>query len=327
MPKLELKVVQKELEQDLIWPVYWVYGSERMKSRELLKRIRKAVFGEEAAPNSIFGLSEETIDAAGLDAASVVDSAESLALGGGARLIIVRDAHALKNPEKIATLLGPKKSKNDLTSVVVFLSKDFDARKKISKILADKAAVISCEEVPEGEREAWIQYLAKRKGLTLPEASVLQLCSLDPWSLDIIDQELEKFSLDPSGSTDVFLGGMAAGTGSDFFLDAFFKRDLKQSLLIVEGFANQPELSLPLLGLFSWNVRHLALILADQKANTRVVKLNPYVADKLRGWSRIWSLEESIELQNRLQEVDFGLKQTPLLPIGLWSDLVVRFCR
>ena len=40
MPKLEPKVIQKELEQGVLWPVYWLYGQERMKSRELFKRIR-----------------------------------------------------------------------------------------------------------------------------------------------------------------------------------------------------------------------------------------------------------------------------------------------
>lgn len=327
MPKLEPKVVQKELEQDQIWPVYWIYGSERMKLRELLKRIRKALFGEETAPTSVFGLAEENIDGAGTEAISVVEAAQSPSLAGGARLIIVRDAHAMKNPEQIADLFGPKKSKKDLTSVCVFLSKDFDARKKISKLLSEKAAVVACEEIPETEREAWIQYLAKRRGVSLTAENVVQLTSLDPWSLDIIDQELEKITLDPSGRGEVLLGGMAPGTGSDSFLDAFFARDLKQSLLIVENFAGHPDLALPLLGLFAWNVRHLGLILADEGAGTRVVKLSPYVADKLRAWSRKWSLEEVLELQDQLEKVDFGLKQTPLLPIGLWSDLVIKFCR
>src|SRR5262249_2791374 len=106
-----------------------------------------------------------------------------------------------------------------------------------------------------------------------------------------------------------------------------FSRDLKRTLRTVENFADQLDEALPLLGLFAWNVRHLALVLADQKAGTRVVKLNPYAADKIRAWARAWKLEEAMELQKRLEEMDFGLKQTPLLPVGLWSDLVIRFCR
>ena len=31
-------------------------------------------------------------------------------------------------------------------------------------------------------------------------------------------------------------------------------------------------------------------------------------------------------LQTRLAAIDYGFKQTPLLPLGLWSTLVQEFC-
>jgi DNA polymerase III delta subunit len=329
MPKLEPKLIQRDLDQNKLWPVYWLYGSERMKSRELLKRIRKAALPEGAEGGGFFGMAEELLDGSEADAGKVVEAAMSPSLGGGLRLIIVRDAHAMKNPEQIAELMGEAKPvpKEDLASVCVFLSKDFDQRKKISKILLEKAAVVPCDEVPENERESWIQYLTKRRGIQLAAELVAQLTTLDPWSLDIVDQELEKYTLDPALSGETFLGGLAPGTGADAFLDAFFSRDLSRTLRTVENFADQLDEALPLLGLFAWNVRHLALVLADQHAGTRVVKINPYAADKLRAWARRWTLPEAMELQKRLEELDFGLKQTPLLPIGLWTDLVTRFCR
>lgn len=325
MPKLEPKIIQKELEQNQLWPVYWLYGSERMKSRELIKRIRKVALPEEGG--ALSGMAEENFDGGETDAGSVLEAAQSLSFGGGLRLIIVRDAHAMKNPEQIAELLGPRKPREELGSVCIFLSKDLDQRKKISKFLVEKAAVVPCDEIPEAEREAWIQYLSKRRGASLSNEMIVRLTSLDPWSLDIVDQELEKFSLDPAGSGETFLGGLAPGSGADGFLDAFFGRDLAKTFKTVENFANQLEEALPLLGLFAWNVRHLALVLGDQNAGTRVVKLNPYVADKFRIWAKNWKLSEVMELQARLQDLDHGLKQTPLLPVGLWSDLVIRFCR
>jgi DNA polymerase III delta subunit len=331
MPKLEPKTVQRELEQNQLWPVYWLYGTEKMKSRELLKRIRQTALPTQSG-EALFGMAEETLDGGEADASSVVEAAQSPSLGsmlggGGLRLIVIRDAHALKNAEQLSVLMGEKKNRDELSSVCVFLSKDFDQRKKLSKILLDKAAVVPCDDVAENEREAWVGYLSKRRGITLSNEFALLLTSMDPWSLDIVDQELEKFTLDPDPSGDTFLGGLAPGTGSDAFLDAFFSRDLKRAILTVENFADSLEEALPLLGLFAWNVRHLALVLADQKAGTRVVKLNPYAADKIRAWSRNWSLDEARELQSKLAELDFGLKQTPLLPVGLWSDLVIRFTK
>ncbi|MGZ3697803.1 MAG: DNA polymerase III subunit delta, partial [Bdellovibrionota bacterium] len=277
MPVLEPKAVQKELDQGWIWPVYWIHGAERMKSRELVKRIRKAVVGD--APG-FGGLGEEMLDAQEVSASDILDSARTLSLGGGARFLIIKDAHALKDAEELGELLGPKARREELTSVCVFLSKDLDRRKKFSKTLAEQAAVIACEDVPELERPAWIQYLAKRRGLAVSERAALQLVTLDPWSLDIIDQELEKLSLS-EGSEESLLSGSVSG-GGDAFQEAFFARALRPALELVETFADRPDESLPLLGGLTWNVRQLLLAVLDHENGTRFAKPNPYAADRLR---------------------------------------------
>lgn len=335
MPKLEPKAIQKELDQGQLWPVYWLYGQERMKARELLKRIRRAALGaDEPGPGqsagsfgmpASSGLNEETLDATEIDASTVLDTAQSLAFGGGLRFIVVREAHALKNAEALEPLLSGRARADQLSSVCVFLSKDLDARKKISKILVEKTAVVPCEEVSEPDREAWIQYLARRRGLSVDAAAAVKLTALDPWSLDIVDLELEKLELS-AGEAGVIQGAATGSGGGDEFLAAFFNRDLKRASECVETFAEKPDESLPLLGLFGWNLRQLALVIASRQRKLPPPKLNPYVAERIQAWARLWRLSELVELQNRVEELDFSLKQTPLLPLGLWSSLVLRFC-
>ncbi len=332
MPKLEPKIIQKELESGAVWPVYWLYGQEQMKSRELLKRIKKTVLGDnQEGSQALFqqSFNEELLDGSEVSASQVVDAAQSLSLGGGTRLIIIRDAHAMKDTEVLVGLMGPKAKKDELSSVCVFLSKDLDARKKFSKSLLEKAAVVPCEEIAEEDREAWIGYLGKKRGLELSPDSVARLRFLDPWNLDIVDQELEKMSLAKTGedASAVLLGSVGPELGGDAFLNAFFARDLKQALLAVENFADRPDESLPLLGLLTWNARYLALVIHDHQARTREVKLNPFLLERFNYWARGWSLTDAIELQEALAELDFGIKQTQRLPLGLWTDLVARFCR
>jgi DNA polymerase III delta subunit len=323
MPKLELKAVQRELEQGLIWPFYWIYGPEKLKSRELLKRIRTAVSGREAHSLS---LNEEVFDGSDTDASTVLDSARSLCLGGGIRLVIVREAHALKSPEVLAELFGPAQKQSELTAVCVCISKDLDGRKKFSKVLQEKVAVVPCEEVNESQRDSWIQYLAKQRGLNLNTSLVLKLSALDPWSLDIVDQELQKYAV-AGQSEDVILESSALSGGTEAFLESFFARDLLAALPQVSYFADHPDESLPLLGLMGWNVRQLAVLIADRAQGTRYSKLNPYVAERLQKWSGHWRFVEIVELQDELSQIDFNMKQTPLLPLGLWSSLVTRFCK
>jgi DNA polymerase III delta subunit len=321
MPRIEPRAVQRELEQGRLWPVYWLFGHERMKSRELLKRIRKTALGSGDGA-VLLGMAEETFDATEIDSGTILDAALSPSLGGGVRLIVVRDAHALKNPETLDSLFGPSASREEIPSVCVFVSKDLDGRKKFSKTLLEKAAVVPCEEVAEGDREEWILYLARSRKLEPSPELVAQLTTLDPWNLDIIDQEFEKLSL--AGDEEALLCGGGPLGGGPAFVEAFLSRDIRSAMERVGKLADSDE-SFALLGLLGWNVRQLALVVGS--GGREQIKLPPAFADRFRRWRKMWELREVLELQARLADLDFKAKQTPLSPLGLWSSLVSAFCR
>ncbi len=337
MPKLEPKAIQKELEAGKVRPVYWIYGGEAMKSRELLKRIRSAVFGDSSeAPESASGFGfasafrEAILDGAECEVFEVLDAAQSLSLGGGGKLVLVKQAHSLKDPEPLLDLCGSEFVKvADGGSVVVFLSKDLDQRKKFSKGLLERAACVPCEEIAEEDREAWVGYLAKRKGLTLNPTEVNSLRALDPWSLDGVERELEKMETagSPADREGVLLGGGEGQHASEVFVEAFFRRDRARALPEVRHFADSPEAALPLLGLLSWNVKMLVGLLKDKEAGTRETKLGSFLQDRFTAYLREWTLADAISLQSALAKVDFSTKQTPRDPLGTWSSLVLDFCR
>jgi DNA polymerase-3 subunit delta len=328
MPRLEPKDVQKELDQGWIWPVYWLHGGERMKARELVKRIRVAALGESGGSLSF---NEETLDGNEASSSEVLDAAQSLSLGGGVRFILVREAHALKEADVLAPLLGARCKKSELPHVVIFLSKDLDGRKKFSKLLMEKAACVPCEEIADEDREPWIGYLSKRKGITLTPGQTVTLRSLDPWNLDIIEQELEKLSIfllrGDADSAGALLQGAGSSASTEAFIESFFRRDLASSLTQLEAFVDSPDQALPLLGLLAWNVRHLAIVASDREQGSRNAKLSPFLAERFSRWTRGWSLEEVVRLQQGLAEVDFQIKQTQRLPVGIWTRLVTDFCR
>ncbi|MBC7387342.1 MAG: hypothetical protein H7301_14415 [Cryobacterium sp.] len=342
MPKMEPKQIQKELETGKIRSVYWFFGSERMKSRELVKRIRAKVFGEEAGDDaggfaqgggfSIFATSfrETVLDAADCEVSEVLDSAQSLSLGGGGKLVIVKQAHLLKHPEPLIELCASEFADiGSGASVTVFLSKDLDQRKKFSKALLEKAACVPCEEIPEQDREAWVGYLAKRKGLTLSEPETASLRAMDTWSLDHVERELEK--IEAVARTEdreaVLLGGAEGKNASENFVDAFFHRDGPVALAEVPHFATSPESALPLLGLLGWNVKMLISLLKDQDAGTRESKLGSFMAERFGRYAKFWTLAEAIHLSKSLAEVDFSTKQTSRDPLGFWTALVLQHAR
>ena len=328
MPKLEPKAIQKELEAGKVRPVYFLYGSERMKSRELLKRIQKTVLNGEA-PND-FNI--EKWDASEVGCETILDGAQSLSLMGGTKLVIARSLEEVKNLDPLVDYLKTLESRaattvDQLQCVLVLLSKNFDARKKSSKAIQEVAAVVACEEVEEADREPWIDYLSKRRGVTLTDAERLTLRGLDPWNLEIVDQEIGKLELvgdDQTLRAEALLSGVSAFARDDF-MDSIFCRDHKRALSLVHLFSNEMEVQLPFLGLLSWNFRQLKLFVMEQEMKSRSTeKRNPYLSRNLERWRKHWSLASITELEHALFQIDFSLKNTRLLGLGLWTDALIR---
>ncbi len=325
MPKMEPKLIQKELEAGKVRPVYFIFGAERMKSRELVKRIQKAVLQGEA-PND-FNL--EKLDASEVGLETVLDAAQSFSLMGGVKLILVRNTEEVRNLDPLADYLKGLPNTDpapvsELTSVVVFLSKSFDGRKKASKVIQDEGAVVPCEEVVEQDREPWIEYLSKRRGIVLTNDERLTLRGLDPWSLDIVDQEIAKLELiadEASLRSQSLLSGVSA-YARDEFIDALFCRDGKRALALKHLFTEDMEVQLPFLGLLAWNLRHLKLFILEQETRSRSTeRRNPFLQKNLDRWRKFWTLKTIEKFEHELFEIDFSLKNTRLLGAGLWMNL------
>jgi DNA polymerase III delta subunit len=333
MPKYTPKEIQKEIESGQIWPVYWIFGPERMKARELLKKIQKTVLGETDS-NSVH---LEKIDATEVSETEIADLALSPGLFGGRKIYLISESHRLSDAEALEGIWGERFAleENPSASVLIFLSRDLDARKKLSKVLLAKAAVVECEEVREEERGAWVQYLSKRRGLSLDSEWMDRFCRMDPWSLEGVDLELEKLEtamIGANGQPDptrfhqaVEVLHLVAGHKNEVFVQHFLNRQHREALALVESFADQMDEALPLMGLLAWNARFLVQTLSDQDSGARTVKLSPQMAERLKAYARHWSLEEAIELQAALAELDFGLKQTSRENWALWTQLVNEF--
>ena len=326
MPKIEPKLIQKELEARKVRPVYFVFGPERMKSRELIRRITKAVLGDDK-PNDFnfekWDGSEVTMD-------SILDSTQSFSMMGGTKLVLVRNADEIKNMDLLADYLKnlddmDPKDFDAYPSILVLVSKGFDGRKKSSKLIQEHAAVIPCEEVAEQDREPWIDYLAKRRALVLSQEERLTLRGQDPWSLEIVDSELSKLELvgdDQLLRSESLLSGVSS-YARDEFIDAIFCRDRKRAMGLMHLFSEEVEVQLPFLGLLSWNLRHLKLLILEQETRARSTeKRNPFLMKNLERWRRHWTLKSIQELEHSLFEIDFSLKNTRLMGKGLWMSVI-----
>ena len=324
MPKLEPKFIQKELESQRVRPLYWIHGPERMKIRELVKRIEKTALGD--AGKSEFNY--EKLDGSDYTLDGVLDSFQSLSMLGGLKLIVVHHADELKNMDAFPAFLknfGSTDPVNpsELSSVVVFLAKGFDSRRKWAKAFQDSGAVVLAEEVAEQDREPWIDYMAKRRGMVItgPEKALLR--SLEPWSLEIIDQEISKMDLvkdDSALREEVILSGVDAHA-RDEFIDALFSKDHARALKWVKRFGEDMDMQLPILGLIAWNLRHLKVLLIEQETRSRSPeKRNPYLMKNLDRWKKAWTVRSLQRLEEQLFLMDFSLQHHSHPPIYIGKN-------
>lgn len=327
MPKYELKSIAEELSSGVFWPVYWIYGTESYKIREVLGRIRSALTGTSEGSSS-----EQVFDGASVSVLEVIEATQSPSLFGARPFVIVRGAHLLGEIEKLLPLMLPKLkyvSGQAPDFTLVCIAKDLDGRKKSSKLLVDKVAVIPCEEVTEHQKPAWIQFLAKKKKITLTQLQTNYFQSLDPWSLDRIVLELDKLEVGlwNGGMTAEELLGLSSWSmqgGSDEFLEAFFTKKKERLLPMLAQLAVNPEDVFPLLGLLGWNLRSLALFVLGKSAGKSAAGNNPYLLDKLKRWGPHWKFDEIVAVQQELYEIDYAMKQKPSLSLGLWTILASR---
>jgi DNA polymerase-3 subunit delta len=325
MPKFELKAIQKELEKGKVRPVYFLYGPERMKARELIKKIQKTALSG-AEPNDF---NFERIDASesGLD--RILDVAQGLSMMGGTKVVLVRNAEELRNLDGLADHLiqldhAEPVDPDSLETVLIFLSKSLDGRKKAAKTITEIAAVVPCEEVREADREAWVSHLAERRKIILRNSERNQLRSLDPWTLEIVDQELMKLELasgDEGLRSEVLLSGISAYAQEEF-MDALFTRDRKRALGLMHLFAGSIDTQLPFLGLIAWNVRQMKQFLLEIETRSPAERRNPRLVENLNRWRPFWNSKAVMHFEHLLFEMDFAIKNTRHAALGLWTSLI-----
>ena len=331
MPKLEPKQIQAELDSGKFRSFYFLYGAEAMKMRELTRRIANAYRGVavgEGGSNAGNLLSDQfgelSFDGASTTAASVLDELNSLSLGVSEKVILLRNAHTLKDLEALVNEAPNVEftAKNKESAILIAWAKDLDQRKRSTKILTERAATVACEAIPERDRPAWIRYLMKRRGLSAEDGEnadwlVAELERLEPWTLDIVDAELAKFELTPEALRRETFRGSSDERSGERFLEAFLNRNRAEAIHQVGGFAGLPEESFPLIGLLAWNFRMLTS-----------AKLSPHGArslgnrENLKAALAAWSLDELTGVQRRLTSFDASLKGSGEDPRAAWTQFV-----
>ncbi|MCH8923515.1 MAG: DNA polymerase III subunit delta [Planctomycetes bacterium] len=240
-------------------PVCVVYGDEAFLRTEVLSSLKGRLLGEEQ--DADFSLA--VLEGPKVELADVLDRLSTVAMFGGARVVVVEDADDFV--KRYRGELEDYVARPATGAFLLLVLQTFPSNTRLYKVVAEHGLAVACGALDGARLLRWMADRAKSKyGVVLeaPAAEML-LEQVEP-AMGLLDQELAKLSLlaQPDGKITAQLvretvGGWRAKTTWDMLdaaLDGHPQKTLRQlDRLILAG-----EAPIAILGQISYTLRRLA---------------------------------------------------------------------
>jgi len=126
------------------------------------------------------------------DPRQAVAAAEQLPMMSPRRVVFIEDFAKL--PEVDENVLVRYVENPAGSSVVIFVARDLDKRKKLTRMLYDKATTVEFLPVSDGEAKAWVKEYLKRLKVSADERALGDLITLVGTDIQTLRSELEKLA-------------------------------------------------------------------------------------------------------------------------------------
>jgi len=184
-----------DLQNKIYKPIYLLTGEESYYIDKVLDFIEENILDEaEKSFNMTVVYGKDT------DSRTVDSAAKRFPMMSNYQLVIVKEAHEMKDIENLA-FYAEKPLKSTIL-VIVYKYKALDKRKKLYKLIEKSGVIFESPKLYDNKIPAWItSYLAEKKLSIRPEASVM-LSEFLGTDLGKIANELNKLAiLLPEGTT------------------------------------------------------------------------------------------------------------------------------
>lgn len=164
---MKYEEILKEIQQKKYKPIYFLQGEETFFIDEIAHYLEKNVLSEDQKSFNFL-----TLYGKDTDAETIVATARRYPVMSDYQLLMVREAHELKQLDKLQ-----KYAENPLNStVLVFLHKykTLDGRGKLAKTLNQKGFLLEFSKLYDNQIMPWVQHYLKTKHYTI-EPPALQL--------------------------------------------------------------------------------------------------------------------------------------------------------
>lgn len=221
------------------------------------------------------------------------------------------------------------------TCLVLVASGPVDMRRRLVKAVAKTGVVQEFPRLKGRELEAWLRERGKELGLKWERGAAELLAARGEGGLEQLEHELQKLAAyaAPSGVVrreDVELLVPEAKSARVFdLIDAALAGQGERAVHLLSRLLEQGETPLGLVALLARQVR---LIMAAKEAREKgnrpgtlaaVLKVHPYVAQKLEGQSGRFTWEDLYRLIQALARADQKLKSSTLSPNLILEEIIL----
>jgi DNA polymerase-3 subunit delta len=320
---LNADAVRKQLKQGIAAPLYVLYGSQKYMIEEWLQEISKAVLDTDSADFNLerFDMNEVPVEKA-------IESAETLPFLGAKRLVMIQDAHffsGVRSGSKVEhqlPILEQYLSSPAEHAVVVFIcyQDKLDERKKLVKLLKDKATLLPCSPLKEDQLLRWLTELGNQLEVTIEADAQQLIIQFVGNHLQLLSMEMKKLAqyVGKGGTItqDTVLELIAKTVEQDVFtlVDHVVNFRFEQAFSVLRELLVRNEEPIKILFLLA---RQFRLILRakelERKGYTpnqmvQHLGVHPFVAKLVVKQGKRYSQEQLVRILERLAEADFEMK-------------------
>ncbi len=312
-------------------PIYLLYGDPSLV-REFREKLRKEALNPGYESFNYHGYS-----AAEMDAEEVLQTALTLPVFGGKRVVVVKDCQEMKDRERALFIEYAMAPSVDTCLVLLYGEQRPQAGDKLFSALRDRGYVkeLKC---PKGRRlEDWIVRYVRKEGKDITPQAVSLLMEMKGDALGELGAELDKLILYKGGDVTIERDDVeesalqTEGAGVFRLIDTIGRKDRAEAMRIFTLLKEEEPLKV--LGALAWYVRLLARCrelmdegLAPEKIASRLRIPGFRVSAYMQAAGR-FSQRRLYGLLLLLSEADRLLKGSQQRPVNIIFRLIMELCK
>ena len=331
MPIVNDQKLYKDLEAKSLKPVYFLYGDEPYLLNQCINRFKNAVLTE-----ATMDFNYSLFYAGDVHITQIKEAVETLPVFTSHRLVIVKNAHDLKDSD-LQELESVITNQVDSTVLVLFAEK-VDKRKKMIKTIFDHAVCVEFKKPYENQIPQWISHICKGINLKISTEAVHRLHRLVGNNLTELENQIFKIQ-DYIGERQnielLDVNTVVSVSREESVFDFTKAIGQKDRVLALEQLVNlldqgQNEVSIVMLV-----ARHMRLLLTVRSGMDQgiggaklasLANVPTYYIESYCDQARIWPVKKIEDAIMVLHETDKALKSSPLSSHIWLENLVLKSC-